>query len=97
MLETINDCINNGKQTEIMYKGHVRTVEIHALGVSRRGFEVMRVYQVSGGSSTGKTKGWKLIRVNEVTSLAALNDNATMPREGYKREDNHISEVYNQV
>lgn len=71
----------------ISYNGYARIVEVHAVGVTRAGNRVMRVWQVSGGSSSGEPVGWKLMSVNEAHSLALTEQRSQAPREGYRRGD----------
>lgn len=69
------------------YGGLTRLVEVHAVGKSRAGHRLMRVWQVDGGSRSGQPVGWKLMRVDEARNLSISEQRSQAPRDGYRRGD----------
>ncbi|MEM9502023.1 MAG: hypothetical protein AAF941_09275 [Pseudomonadota bacterium] len=76
-----------GVALSLTYNGFPRIVEVHAVGVSSAGNRLMRVWQVSGGSKSGKFTGWKLMTVSDASNLALTEQVSEAPREGYRRGD----------
>jgi hypothetical protein len=81
------DALLQNKLLRLVYHGDVRTVEVHAVGFSTANNPVARVWQVSGGSSSGENVGWKLLRLDEVISAEILDQGSNAPRPGYNRND----------
>lgn len=77
----------------LTYNGFSRIIEVHAVGVTRAGNRVMRVWQVSGGSSSGKPVGWKLMSVNEASSLTLTEQRSQAPRNLYRRGDKAMARI----
>lgn len=65
----------------------VRLIEPHTLGRSKDGALLMRAYQVSGASASGEPEGWKIFRLDRLTSLEPDDTQSAAPRNGYKRGD----------
>lgn len=82
-----------GKCLELRYSGFSRVVEVHAVGVSTAGNEVMRAWQVRGGSVSGEPVGWKLMRLDEALSAAIINEPSQAPRHGYARGDKGMASI----
>jgi len=81
------DAMNAGKCLELRYDGYSRIVEVHAVGRSREGFWLMRVWQVRGGSFHNESIGWKTMRLDEGFSAYLSDEKSMAPRPGYKRGD----------
>lgn len=96
-ISTVVQAIQNGQCLELHYDGYDRVVEAHAVGYTNDRNEVMRVWQVSGGSSSGQTTGWKLMRLDEATSLRISNQNSEAPRDGYKRGDKQMADIIEEI
>ncbi len=96
MKATIKEAINNMQLVEFYYDGGKRTVEPHCYGQSSKGNDVIRAYQVSGYSSSGKL-GWKLYDLSKVSSLILLNEKFDSPRSGYKKSDSAMDFIYAQL
>ncbi|WP_407047977.1 hypothetical protein [Methyloraptor flagellatus] len=77
----------DSKRLQISYNGFVRVVEVHTVGTTTAGNEGMRVWQVRGGSQSGETAGWKMLRFDEAGPMNILDEASEAPREGYKKGD----------
>lgn len=86
-MSTARDALQQGKRLELRYDGFTRVVEVHAVGTAQKGHEVMRAYQVRGGSVHNEPVGWKLLRLDEATGAHILDEQSLAPRSGYKRGD----------
>lgn len=83
----------NNKRIQFDYQGYPRTAEVHTIGVSKNGEQVVRVYQVGGGSRSDESTGWKIMKIDGATSITILDDAAEAPREGYRRGDRFMAEI----
>lgn len=82
---------------ELQYDGFSRVVEVHAVGVSKDGIEIARVWQTRGGSNSNESTGWQLLRLDEASSADVINEKSEAPRPGYKRGDPAMSRISFQV
>ena len=94
MNQVICDAIKNKSVLEFHYDGQNRVVEPHAHGRSTAGNDVLRCYQVSGGSNSGEVPAWKMMTVNKITSLKATGNSFSGPRPGYKKGDRGMKTIY---
>lgn len=85
--------LKNNRRLEIRYDGYARVVEVHAVGKSKEGHGLMRVWQVRGGSVSGERAGWKLLRLDETCGHALLDEESDAPHPGYKRGDAAIATI----
>jgi len=53
----------------IWYGGGARLIEPHAYGASKKGKELLKAWQVSGHSNSGRPTGWKTFRVDRITAI----------------------------
>lgn len=81
------NALRQGKCLELRYDGFTRIVEVHAVGTSEEGHDLMRVWQVRGGSVSKERTGWKLLRLDEAFGANVTNEKSEAPRNGYKRGD----------
>jgi len=58
----------------IWYGGGARLIEPHAYGLSKKGKELLKAFQVSGHSNSGHPTGWKTFRVDRITALLPADD-----------------------
>jgi hypothetical protein len=94
---TACNALRQGACLEIRYDGYARVVEVHAVGVSTAGHEVMRVWQVRGGSVHNEPVGWKMLRLDEASGVAILSERSQAPRPGYKRGDRAMYTITCQI
>lgn len=81
------DALNAECILQLEYDGYVRAVEVHAVGTTKDNKDVMRVWQVAGGSVSKETTGWKLLRVDEANHAFITDQRSLAPRNGYHRGD----------
>lgn len=96
MKDELCSAIGNLLILELRYSGYSRTVEPHAYGRDKSGDEILRCYQVSGGSESGEREGWKLLKVREVYSLHPTRNKFTV-RPNYKKGDKAMDYIFCQV
>lgn len=97
LMETIIEGIRDRRVLLVDYtvpRGF-RRVEPHACGLSQRGNEVVRVFQTSGPSRSGRRVDyWKLMRLDRICELEVLDDTFDLPRPGYKPGDEHMIRIF---
>jgi hypothetical protein len=86
-LRTACEALSAGKRLALLYDGYSRVVEVHVAGYSKEGNALMRVWQARGGSESGESIGWKLMRLDESFSGQIIDEKSLAPRPGYKRDD----------
>lgn len=85
--------LQQGKCLRVTYKGYSRLVEVHAVGETKAGSGIMRVYQVDGGSESGQPVGFKLMTLSEVDSASVSDRASEAPRPGYKKGDSAMLHI----
>jgi len=75
------------------YDPGMRTVEPYAYGVGEGGRELLRGFQIAGGTHSLEY-AWKLFRVDEISGLVVLDETFEGVREGYMRNDPSMTQVY---
>jgi hypothetical protein len=81
--KTACDALHAGQRLLIVYHGFSRLVEVHAVGYTEEGHAVMLVWQVGGGSLSNRPVGWKLLRLDEISSYRIAGEPSAAPRPGY--------------
>lgn len=82
---------------ELRYDGYSRIVEVHAVGSTKDSNDLMRVWQVRGGSNSGERTGWKAMRLDETFSAHIIDELSEAPRRGYRRGDKAMQHIYCQI
>lgn len=85
--------LQQGRILELQYDGYSRCVEVHAVGISKAGHQVMACWQTSGGSSSGEQVGWKLMRLDEVRGAVVSDQASAAPRNGYRSGDKRMQRI----
>jgi hypothetical protein len=97
MNNVICQAIRERKVISFTYDDFPRVVEPHCHGVSTAGNSVLRCYQSSGGSSSGKVPGWHMMKTGKIIGLTVSQSVFTGPRDGYKKDDKGMSTIYEQL
>lgn len=95
MSNEIEEAIKNQNLIVFDYEGEARTVEPHCYGLTTKGNEAIRAYQVDGYSSSGRM-GWKLYDFGKADNIEIL-DEIFKVRPDYKREDRGMSEIFCEI
>ena len=96
MNPTICDAIRTETALELRYHDYSRTVEPHAYGRDKVGEEILRCYQVAGGSQSRVHAGWKLLKVAEVYAVQKTNQKFKC-RPEYRRNDSAMGYIFVQI
>ena len=80
---------------EFKYDDAPRTVEPHCYGLTTKGNEAIRAYQVDGYSSSGKM-GWKLYDLSKADNIEFLNETFDV-RDDYKKGDKGMSKIFCEI
>lgn len=95
MGQIIIDAIDGQNLLQFDYEGEQRVVEPHCYGVTTKGNEAIRAYQVDGYSSSGRM-GWKLYDLAKADSIEMLEDTFDV-RPDYKPGDKGMTEIYCEI
>lgn len=89
--------IQNKQLLRFRYDGHVRTVEPHIYGIDGKGHLALSGYQISGGSESGQSVGWKLFHIENISNSIALKKHFSRARPDYNRNDPVFASVVAQL
>jgi hypothetical protein len=95
--QTACDALKSRRRLELNYNGLIRVVEVHAVGFTQNSDLVARVWQVRGGSADSNNIGWKLLRLEQASGGAIINETSDAPRAGYKVGDRAIQRILCEV
>ena len=97
IMETkIIEAIRNQNLLEFYYDGEIRIVEPHCYGITTKGNEGLRAFQVGGYSSSGKM-GWKMYDLGKAEDIEVLDETFDSPRSGYNSGDKGMSRIYEEL
>jgi predicted DNA-binding transcriptional regulator YafY len=105
-MSILENAIKNKFVCTIYYRGErkgmiddgYRYIEPYALGVNARGNTILRAWLLKGKSRRGRidpkmVPGWRLFRIDRISSISTSLGTFTVPRKGYNEEDEHMTEV----
>ncbi len=95
-VDEVCNSIANASVLLIEYNGYRREVEIHACGINTKNNTVARVFQISGGSQSGKL-GWKLMLLFQMRLIEEAKGKSQAPRQGYKKGDGGMVKIFCEV
>jgi len=90
--QTIVEAINSRRRLRFVYNGRERTVEPQCYGIGARGTELLRAYQLAGGSQPEP-----LFDVSKIGSLALLDERFSAPGPHYKKNDSAMARIFAQL
>lgn len=96
-IQTACEALQSGRVLEVQYDGYYRCVEVHAVGYSKEGNPLTRVWQISGGSASNEPVGWKLLRVDEANGASVTQIASNAPRPGYRSGDKAMARIICQL
>lgn len=94
MNQPICEAVERRIVLELRYSTYSRLVEPYVYGVSRRGDELLRCYQVAGGSVSGERRGWKLLRIDHIASFHTTETSFEPRTRSYNPEDRAMRSIY---
>lgn len=93
MNRLICEAISTRAVISFNYDGGMRIVEPHCHGISTKGKEAMRGFQIKGTSQSGEFYGWKLFTVAKIGNLRILDQTFEKNRSGYNPNDSMMQQI----
>ena len=87
MKHEIANAIMSLTKLRVRYDPGERTIEPHALGLSKDRNLLLRAYQTEGASASGEHVNWKLFRVDQLSIVDSDLGAFEGPRPGYRQGD----------
>jgi hypothetical protein len=81
----------------VEYGGAMRLVQPHVYGDDHAGDRLLSAWQVSGGSASGASAGWKFFRMDRVTSIALSEQHFHAPRPEFQKDDGAFARIVCQI
>lgn len=97
MKQIISQAIHNKIRLSFSYDGLRRIVEPHAYGMTSKGNEVLRCFQVNGGHNSPNPHNWELLSASKIFGLSLTEEHFSSARPGYKRGDKAMSTIFAQL
>lgn len=79
---------------KFIYNGQIRLVEPQTYGVSTTGKEVLRAYQISGGSRAGVARMAKLFEVAKMKDLERTDKTFRAALNSHNPHDSAMTEIF---
>jgi hypothetical protein len=92
----IGQALAERRRLKFKYHDHPRLVEPHAFGEVTGGRLAIVAWQVSGGSESGTSYGWRTFLLKEITGVKLTRDTFT-PRPEYRPETTQLKLVLAEV
>jgi hypothetical protein len=86
------NAIRHKRRLRFVYNGRARLAEPQCYGLGRRGTELLRVLQLSGGSEPEP-----LFDVSKMRELQVLDEHFTQPGPNYARDDSAMDTIFAQL
>ena len=97
MNKDICSAIKTKRIITFYYDGGLRRIEPYCHGVTKKGNEVLRAFQISGYSRSGSPIGWKLFSVSKISNLKILDETFHSIRRDYNPNDSVMSRIFCRV
>lgn len=91
---TICSAIRSKRVIRFYYDGGLRTAEPFRYGASSEGNDLLRAYQTSGYSESGYPVGWRLFRVDRMSSINITDETFSGNRPDYNPDDSAMATTY---
>lgn len=95
MDQTISTAIREKKLLQFFYDGYVRVVEPHAYGVNKKRNDSLCAWQRSGKPL--ETPDWRFYTVSKMRQVQMLQESFGHAHLGYKRNDERMTTIYEQL
>ena len=97
MNKDICSAIKTKRIITFYYDGGLRRIEPYCHGVTKKGNELLRAFQISGYSRSGNPIGWKLFSLSKIANLKILDDTFQSIRRDYNPKDSAMSRIFCKV
>lgn len=87
------EAIKTRSIVEFDYHGEKRIVEPHCHGISKKGNEILRGYQIGGGTVSGDPSNWRLFNIEDVINLKITDETFDGPRTDYNPNDKGMASI----
>ena len=91
-MNPLDRAIREKRRLRFIYHDVVRLVEPQCHGIGHRGTELLRAYQLQGG-----TQREPLFDVSKISNLQVLDERFENPGPNYKRGDSAMREIFAQL
>jgi len=91
-MDPIDRAIREKRRLRFVYHGSPRLVEPQCHGIGHRGTELLRAYQLEGG-----TQPEPLFDVSKISVLQVLDEHFEKAGPNYKRDDSAMREIFAQL
>ena len=94
MNSKISEAIKTMAIVQFDYHGEKRVVEPHCHGITGKGNEALRGYQVDGGTISGNPSPWRLFNVADIINFEITDHTFDGPRSDYNPNDKSMTRIY---